>query len=98
MLILFAYNRSAVGGHIAPMTHVHDPASEKAELERFDRKVYKACQEMVAATMGELGTLGVPFFALRKELMGEGEGMIGDEALLKLRMKMVGLLEDLCRD
>ena len=90
--LMFDSNRSAVGGHIAPMKHVHDPASEKAELERFDRKVYIACKEMVAATVGELGRLGVPFFGMQKE------GKIEDEELRRLRAKMVGLLEDLCRD
>lgn len=79
------------------MTHVHDPASEKAELERFDRKVYVACQTMVAATMAELGKLDVPFFALQKDLVGDGEGKVGEEELRALRVRMVGTLEDLCQ-
>ena len=93
-------NRSAVGGHIAPIAHVHDPQSEKAELDRFDRKVYLACKEMVTATTAELERLGVPFFRLQKGLVvGKGEkaeGKVDEGELLRLRGKMLGLLEDLC--
>lgn len=81
---------------------MHDPQTEKAELERFDKKVYIACREMVTATTAELEKMGVPFFRLQKGLVigkGEkGEGKLDEEELLKLRTKMLGLLEDLCRD
>ena len=91
-----------VGGHIAPIKHIHDPHTEKAELERFDKKVYIACREMVAATTAELERVGVPFFRMQKGLVvGKGEkeeGKIDEEELQRLRMKMVGLLEDLCKD
>ena len=94
--------RSAVGGHIAPIKHIHDPHTEKAELERFDKKVYIACREMVAATTAELERVGVPFFRIQKGLVvGKGEkeeGKIDEEELQRLRMKMLGLLEDLCKD
>ena len=95
-------HRSAVGGHIAPIKHIHDSQTEKAELERFDKKVYIACREMVAATTAELERLGVPFFRMQKDLVvGKGkkeEGKIDEEELQRLRMKMAGLLEDLCKD
>ena len=57
---------------------------------------------MVAATTAELERLGVPFFRMQKSLVvGKGmkeEGKIDEEELQRLRMKMAGLLEDLCKD
>ena len=57
---------------------------------------------MIAATTAELERLGVPFFRMQKDLVvGKGEkeeGKIDEEELQRLRMKMVGLLEDLSKD
>lgn len=36
---------------------------------RYDKKVHKACGEMINATMAELQAIGVPFFGLRRELV-----------------------------
>ena len=87
---------SSLGGgkteSIAPSTSSDLPPEK--ELEIFDRKVHKACKEMVAATTKELERLGVPFFCTDgrlKENFGEG-------GLVKLQMKMLELLEDLCGD
>ena len=57
---------------------------------------------MVVATTAELERLSVPFFRIQKGLVvGKGEkeeGKIDEEELQRLRMKMAGLLEDLCKD
>ena len=61
---------------------------KRKELERFDKKVWKAQVAMVKAMGRNLGGLGVPGF---------GEGWRGSEEEGRvLRGRMVGLLEDLC--
>ncbi len=61
------------------------------ELALYDRKVHRACGEMVAATRGELGRLGIPFF-------GGGEGKVGEEELRVLQKRMVEFLEEFCQE
>lgn len=61
---------------------------KRKELERFDKKVWKAQVEMVRAMGRDLANLGVPGF---------GEGWKGGEEEGRLlRGRVVGLLEDLC--
>ena len=62
---------------------------KRKELERFDKKVWKAQTEMVKAMGKDLGKLGVPGFVGEGWKGGEEEGRV-------LRGKVVGLLEDLC--
>lgn len=105
LLLLFIYGRvrtadelplvrKLVGGHTNPTSHSTDLSPEK-ELEIYDRKVYRACREMVAATINELGGMEVPFFCVRKEFVGD-KGKITEEELGKLRRRMLQLLEDMC--
>lgn len=62
---------------------------KEREIERFDRKVWKAQTEMVKAMGKDLGKLGVPGF---------GDGFKGGEEEGRvLRGRVVELLEDLCR-
>ena len=68
------------------------------ELGIYDRKVHRACREMVQATEGELARLGIPFFGVRTDLMGEAEGKISQGELRKLQKKMVGFLEEFCEE
>ncbi len=83
--------------------------SEEQELRMYDRKVQKACREMAAATVKELGKLEVPFFCVVEGLVegkgdgdgkargkGKGKGTISEGELGELRGRMMGLLEDLC--
>jgi len=81
---------NSLGGKIASSEGVStsDLPVEK-ELEIFDRKVWRACGEMVEATRRELGRLEVPFFCVEGGLVGEGE-------LRRLQGKILELLEDLC--
>ena len=44
------------------------------ELERYDRKVYIACGEMIAATERELRGLGVPFFSVKEGFIRRDRG------------------------
>lgn len=70
-------------------------------------KVYKASVDMAKALDVELRRLGMPFFAIRPELIGsessDGEAIgnptvIPKEELAKLQRRMLGLLEDLCKE
>ncbi|KAK3637362.1 hypothetical protein LTR56_013712 [Elasticomyces elasticus] len=83
--------------------------SEKdAELAEFDRKIYSAQVSMEVAMTSELKGLGVPFFGTRAEkILAENQApeersilssTITEAALIELRKKMVGHLEDLYRD
>jgi hypothetical protein len=83
------------------------PEEAKIEIENYDMKVYKASVEMAKALDSELRHLGTPFFAIRQELVGSGaisEGTgdkpptIPKEQLVKLQHRMLGLLEDLCKE
>lgn len=85
---------------------LEDEVSVEDDLRTYDKKVYKACQEMGAACVKELQKLEVPFFCTMRGLVttkGEGEkkvekkkGTIREEELMDLRGRMVQLLEDLC--
>jgi hypothetical protein len=74
---------------------------EKAELERYDKKVYTALGQMVAATDRELTMLKVPFFAIKHDLVQKTEGadgLLSKDKLVELQKKMLQLLEDLFGD
>lgn len=58
---------------------------------------------MIAATTAELARLGVPFFAIDKDMVVRdssldigGKDKIGEKEWQELKTKMLGLLEDLC--
>ena len=93
----------SLGGHID--SSKKDELSEEQELKMYDRKVHKACKEMVAATAKELKKLEVPFFCIIEGLVSEkGDGKaqgkrkdtITEQDLVELRGRMMALLEDLC--
>ena len=69
---------------------------EKAELERYDKKVYTALGQMVAAMDRELTTLRVPFFAIKHDLVQaeERDGILSRSELIELQKKMLQLLQD----
>jgi Protein of unknown function (DUF2458) len=72
-------------------------AEEKAELERYDKKVYAALGQMVAAMDRELTMLRVPFFAIKHDLVSTGEeadAVLNKTKLIELQKKMLQLLED----
>lgn len=89
---------NSIGGKVGP-SNSSDLAPEK-ELEIFDKKVYRACKQMVAATTEELRKLEIPFFCTLKALVTVGgevkeKGMIYDAELVTLQARMLELLEDL---
>ena len=90
----------SLGGHVGPSSS-SDELSSSREMELYDRKVHKACGEMVAATGRELRRLEVPFFCTLEGLVGgEGDGKrkgrVSEGEMGELRGRMMVLLEDLC--
>ena len=63
---------------------------------------------MVREMTVRLKGYGIPFFGTRKELIyskgqgengeGKGEGMIGEDELVGLQRRMLGLLEEMCME
>lgn len=81
-----------------------DPKTDQAELEEYDKKVYKSAAQMVADFDGQLRKLGVPFYTIKHDLVileeGEetfsaGKGRIDKGELRDLQRKMLQTLEDL---
>ena len=80
-----------------------DPDVKKKELEIYDAKVYRALSEMTRAMNDEFRTLGVPFFAIKHELIDAKAdessktkpGALGKKELLELQKRMLQLLQDL---
>ncbi|KAJ5358733.1 uncharacterized protein N7496_011146 [Penicillium cataractarum] len=94
-----------------------DENAERAELEEYDRKVYKASVQMAEALIAELRGMKIPFFGLQKSLIHDSDTPEkvssdfnadgpGDAPLSKLtksdhanlQRRMLGLLEDLCKE
>ncbi|KAM5439243.1 hypothetical protein MferCBS31731_004664 [Microsporum ferrugineum] len=103
----------AVGGKVTEQPHEAKPAEDELEIKRYDEKVYKASVEMSKALHSELKALGVPFFATKQELIqpvssddnsklaevnGSTETCITEEETRQLRLRMLELLQDLCKD
>ncbi|KAM5478925.1 hypothetical protein McanCB56680_006008 [Microsporum canis] len=95
------------------VTKEQKPAEDELEIKRYDEKVYKASVEMSKALHSELKALGVPFFATKQELIqpvssddnsklaevnGSAETCITEEETRQLRLRMLELLQDLCKD
>jgi hypothetical protein len=95
-----------LGGLAVPVAQV-DEAADKNELETFDRKVYKSMVQMAANCDVQLRKLGVPFFAIKHELViieGSKEqgqpakGKLDKGELRELQKRMLQHLEDLLSD
>ncbi|MCJ1250811.1 hypothetical protein MMC30_008039 [Trapelia coarctata] len=104
----------SIGGKVSAPVTGPTPAEGAAELLRYDKKVHRACVDMVNATTAELQAIGIPFFGLRRELVlqegeddqGTVEGLkkesgrkkLREDEVLALQKRVVELLEDLCQE
>lgn len=94
-----------LGGLAVPITKV-DEAADRNELNTFDKKVYGALTQLVRDYDAQLRKLGVPFYAIKHELvLGENaqsgvsvKGKLSREELGNLQRKMLQILEDLLMD
>ena len=83
---------------------------DATELKTYDRKVHMAATEMTRAMTAELRQLGVPFFpatqpntssaaGIRDRAGETADSRPSDELKLKeLQRRILGLLEDMCRE
>ena len=87
----------------------NDPEVARKELAEFDRKVHSGLVKMVADFDRILRRLGVPFFAIKHELVmnsdkalstsaQRGSGKLTKPELIELQKKMLLHLEDLFMD
>ncbi|KIW19865.1 hypothetical protein PV08_00440 [Exophiala spinifera] len=93
----------SLGGKEVPMAS-SDPKADQAELEAYDKKVYAGLLAMAADFDRQLRSLGVPFYAIKHELViledgpekaGAAKGRIDKGELRELQQKMLQTLEDL---
>ncbi|PGH33919.1 hypothetical protein GX50_03240 [[Emmonsia] crescens] len=97
----------SVGGVVAKDSDGPNPQDDKAELDTYDRKVYKALTTMSKALDAELRNLGIPFFTIQHRLVdwssdpvsdSHSSGLLKPDELTALQLRMLQLLEDLCKD
>ena len=74
------------------MDSVTGELGKEEELKVYDRKIWRAQREMVAAAERELEKLGVPFFEAEVGRRWEGK----EKELEGLQGRVLGLLDDLC--
>lgn len=95
-----------LGGLAIPIAQV-DQAADKNELDTFDKKVYKSLVRMAADFDGQLRKLGVPFYAIKHDLVILDEkrenglsikGRLDRGELRELQKRMLQYLEDLLMD
>ncbi|KAI1913111.1 hypothetical protein LOZ65_005868 [Ophidiomyces ophidiicola] len=61
----------SVGGAITTGPEINTPEDDAAEIKTYDAKVYKAMSDMSRALDVELRDLGVPFFAIRNDIIDQ---------------------------
>lgn len=94
-----------LGGLAVPIAKV-DEAADRSELETFDKKVYKSLVQMSADFDSQLRKLGVPFYAIKHDLILLGnetgevstKGKLDKGELRDLQKRMLQYLEDLLMD
>ena len=95
-----------LGGLAIPMGQV-DEAADRNELDAFDKKVYKSMVQMAADFDGQLRKMGVPFYAIKHDLIVKDGEKSEDRAkirkleakeLRELQSRMLQHLEDLASD
>lgn len=84
-----------------------DAKLNEQELENYDEKIYASLVAMAGDFDRQLRGLGVPFYAIKHDLViseegrekgGQPAGRIDKGELRELQKRMLGLLEDLCGD
>ncbi|PGH13643.1 hypothetical protein AJ79_03491 [Helicocarpus griseus UAMH5409] len=97
----------SVGGMVAKNSDGPTPEDDKKELDTYDKKVHKALKSMSKALDAELRGLGIPFFAIQHKLVEspstptldtEPSAALTPDQLTALQLRMLQLLEDLCKE
>jgi hypothetical protein len=95
----------SMGGIAAP-TKASNSGEEEAELRRCDLKIHKAMTKLATDIDRELRSIGVPFYAIKHELviLEEGHtdralsGRLDKGELRELQKRMLQLLEELFKE
>jgi hypothetical protein len=96
----------SLGGKEMPVAP-SDPKADEAELDAYDKKVYAGLVAMAADFDRQLRAVGVPFFAIKHDLVvlevgpekgDANKGRIDKGELRELQMRMLQTLEDLFAD
>ncbi|OJD20633.1 hypothetical protein ACJ73_08029 [Blastomyces percursus] len=96
----------SVGGAITKDSDPPCAEDDKIELDTYDKKVYKALTTMSKALDVELRDLGIPFFTIPHNLVASSSNPVSDshsseplksDELNALQLRMLQLLEDLCK-
>nr|XP_001396192.2 hypothetical protein ANI_1_542114 [Aspergillus niger CBS 513.88] len=82
----------SVGAPVDENKQVSTAEEDRAELTNYDAKVYKASRQMSDAMIAELKALRIPFFTIKKGLQ-----QLSREELSALQLRMLELLQDLCK-
>ncbi|KLJ06082.1 hypothetical protein EMPG_10482 [Blastomyces silverae] len=97
----------SVGGVVAKDSDPPSAEDDKIELDTYDKKVYRALTTMSKALDVELRALGIPFFTTPHNLVASSFNPLSDshssellkpDELKALQLRMLQLLEDLCKD
>ncbi|KAJ9606989.1 hypothetical protein H2200_009000 [Cladophialophora chaetospira] len=93
---------------VSSLPDAEQKKANEAELKAYDEKVYKALCAMVADFDRQLREMGVPFYAIKHELVilkdgpektpGEHQGKLDKGELRELQKKVCETLEDLFGD
>lgn len=84
-----------------------DPETNQAELDAYDRRVYAGVMAMASDFDRQLRALGVPFYAIKHDLVvtengperdGSAKGRIDKGELRELQRRILQTLEDLFAD
>ncbi|PGH05686.1 hypothetical protein GX51_02846 [Blastomyces parvus] len=97
----------SIGGAVAKDSDPPSAEDDKIELDTYDKKVYRALTTMSKALDVELRALGIPFFTINPKLVASSSNSVSDshssellkpDELKALQLRMLQLLEDLCKD
>ncbi|KAI3003169.1 Fungal specific transcription factor domain family protein [Aspergillus niger] len=104
----------SVGAPVDENKQVSTAEEDRAELTNYDAKVYKASRQMSDAMIAELKALRIPFFTIKKGLVSDSDPsnpgrtttnpavkqqqQLSREELSALQLRMLELLQDLCRE
>ncbi|KAJ5247060.1 hypothetical protein N7468_002043 [Penicillium chermesinum] len=77
-------------------TEVQSAQELQAELANYDLKIYRAVETMADAMTRELKALKIPFFVINRNLIDDAT--LSKAELRSLQLRMLQLLEDLCKE
>jgi hypothetical protein len=92
-----------------PTNQAQTAEEDQTELNTYDAKIYAASNQMAQALTLELRGLGIPFFSIKRDLVTgdhknnddhdkQHKDKLPREELSALQLRMLELLQDLCKE